>query len=235
MKRPRSNPRSFLHQLAEPIPRAATPLLPHKSATNRGIPNQSALDLLPPILDVGETLANNVTTPPAHSLDPLPQERPGNSASLPPQTAQLHTAPTPSLRPSPASAVAAQPSRPARLVPPTPLPARPSETDHRPTAPQRTAQLEFTSPHSSSAQSSSSLASNHPATPPHSGNSKHERGIGTRIHIGTIEVRVPPSLTQNPQTAPVPRDAYSRIRQLTPRPPEPLARPLAWSQGLVQE
>ena len=234
MKRQPTNPRSFLHQLAEPIPRSAAPLLARKPPNNRGIANQSALDLLPPILDTAETPATKLTTQRANPHNPLAQPQPPANTNQPSQSARpdaVNPTPLPDEARTPRTP---QPSSPARLVPQHPLAERPSEIDQLPTSSQKTAELEFTSPHSPAAQASSS-ASNPTAKPSHTGNSNHQPSPGSRIHIGTIEVRVPPTPAQNPQAAPALREVHSRIGPPTQRrAAEPLARPLAWSQGLVQ-
>jgi hypothetical protein len=222
--------RSFLRQMAEPIPRAVAPLVSRGPGTGRGATAPSALDLIPPILEVNETAPDNRNT--TRSFTP-PTTRQGE-----PRTATSSLAST--LQPNVGGAASARRHRETesstagstQTVEPVPQ-SSPHESPpaYQLRSTQENVRFQSTTLHS--------FAENLPSQPnraitqPQVIASQPEYISGTRVHIGTIEVRVPAPPTPNPQPA-VKTTKAGRGYDAPGRSAEPLARGLAWSHGLVQ-
>jgi hypothetical protein len=228
--------RSFLRQIAEPIPRAVAPLVSRGRATGRRVAEESTLDLMPRILEVNETTEdaapNNRNS--AHSFTPptTTQGEPRTATSSLPSTLQSNAGTDSSARRRRETESSA--ARTTHSVEPA---AQSSPHESPPAYKQRSAQdsarRQVTTPDSFVQELASQP--NRAITPSQVIASQPEHRSGTRVHIGTIEVRIPPPPAPTPHPAVKTTDAASRRGYGAPgRPTEPLARGLAWSHGLIQ-
>jgi hypothetical protein len=231
MKRKSATPRSFLRQLAEPIPRTAAPLIPRRPAAERGAATRSSLDAIPPILDVTErkdTLAAEPqATQPANSV--AGRLRPGRTKTS--ARSEISSGnPTTST-----SAVHAQPAKqssanaPETILQSTMREHSTTQSKTPSTATQESAHLQPVLAHSVAAQATSPLSPT-----PSQTTGKSERRPDISVHIGTIEVRVPAPPARSPQPAPAALNPRTTQHGVPSRASEPLSRSLAWSHGLVQ-
>jgi hypothetical protein len=231
MKRKSTTPRSFLRQLAEPIPRAAAPLIPRRPAAERGAATRSSLDATPPIVDVTETkdtpAAEPQHTQAANSIAKrLPSRRTKKNARS--ESSQVN--PTIS-----APEVHAQPAKQssenaAETIFQSAMREYTSTQTQMPsTAAQENTHLQSVPAHSVSAEAISPLLPTLPQT-----DAKTERRPDISVRIGTIEVRVPAPTTRTPKPAPAALNPRNTHQAVPSRASEPLSRSLAWSHGLVQ-
>jgi hypothetical protein len=237
MKRSSSATRSYLHQLAEPVPHPAALLTPRRPP-ERGTSAHSALEAIPPILDsISDTLAGDA-----------PHARRAQTAHSRALSVDAFTQPQPTTEPDnswqPASSASTATRRDKRTISTTlagdePLlrlhnTTRESPSPREPLALQENAapqnedrKKSFT--HSPSATARIASKASTDAEPNHIARDQNSRGI--RVHIGTVEVR-----TAAPVREPKPAPAIDRNFR-TGRSgvaAEPLSRGLAWSHGLVQ-
>jgi hypothetical protein len=232
MKSRSSSPRSYLQRLAEPIPRASTPLLPRKPVNGHSKTSQS---IVPAIVDSvnrtsGEPPASTVqsafrkTASPAAGTSRL---HPLRTASFPSRSQTAHTQPLHSLI---AETVLTAASSPGITSEATGIRLTPESLAAM--LPSRRPQPEASSSTQPNQFASTSLLS--PVPPPSTHalpRPQSRRDI--KVHIGTIEVRVPPppSRKQQPVSA---IDRGIRTASSSRTPAAPLARGLGWSHGLVQ-
>jgi hypothetical protein len=224
-------PRSFLRQLAEPIPRAAAPLIPRRPATERGAATRSSLDAIPQIIDVTETQDSGASEPQhAQSASSIarrvPQRRTKTSIRFEGSQVESTTS-TPAVHTQPAK----QPSASAAetILQSAMREHARTQTKSPSSANQEDAHLQSVLAHPVSTQAASPLS----PTPPQT-TAKTEQRRGVSVHIGTIEVRVPPPPPRTPQPAPAAPDPRNAKNAASGRTSEPLSRGLAWSHGLVQ-
>ena len=242
MKRSSSTTRSYLHRLAEPVPQHAALLTPHRTAY-RG---QSALEAVPPILDsISDSIARATTPRPATSRTiltrrvqtPPPQTSPiDDSARLPAET--NHSAHLDNGTP-----ITAQGARQTDLGTLAPDKIRPHPTNT--TQEDSAAVFEALTPENSASSESEDRKQTSTHTPSSTKNiaptassrtepvpvARDQSSRGSRVHIGTVEVRIA-APAREPQPPPaIHRSAHIGRSGLAA---EPLSRPLAWSHGLVQ-
>ncbi len=231
MKRQSATPRSFLRQLAEPIPRAAAPLFARRPAAERAAATRSSLDSIPPIIDVTGTKDTlPAESQPAQAASSVVRRSPPRRAKTGAQSesSQVNTtANTPAVDAQPAKHSLAnaaetifESTMPGDTGTPTKTP--PAET-------QENAHLQSVLAHSVSAQANSPFS---PA--PRGTAAKTEKRPDISVHIGTIEVRVPAPPARTPQPAPAALNPRNTQHGVPSRAAEPLTRSLAWSHGLVQ-
>lgn len=252
MKRSTSAPRSYLHRLAEPAP-PRTALLTTRHPAFLG---QSVREAIPPIID---SISEVVTANPAGRQAPprtIPTTRAQTSTAKSfPVDASDHSADRPaqiSTNAHPAAdldsstpvvhnrSITGQRGRQTVFDTLTTdsLHHHPSQTANEDLA----AQSEFriqensASPKRDAARrnSASEAATFEHITPPvavRTGPIPVARDQGTHIHIGSVEVRTTAPVRE-PQ--PAPRDNRRSHIGREALAAEPLARPLAWSHGLVQ-
>lgn len=234
MTRRSAGSRSFLHQLAEPLPHAVAPLISRGPATAQGAAPPSTLDLIPPVLEVVEASNNTIpkernsdsSTPPTTEQQ-TPRAAPRSSRA----SVQANAAPGPSPQRHRETVSSAQATSPAKPV----LQGLPDEllSTHNRRSTQNDPGRESITPHRLGTQTLQSEP-NHAFTESKIIASKPEHSTGTQVRIGTIEVRVPPPAHTPQPIASVLDAGGPRAHGRASRPTEPLARGLAWSQGLVQ-
>ena len=256
MKRKSTTPRSFLRQLAEPVPRTAAPLIPRGPTTERGAATRSSLDAIPQIVDVTET-KNTLAAEPQHTraagsiARPLPPRRTKTSARS--ENSQVDkTTSTPAEHGQHAGLSSANAAD--TILQSTTREYTSTQTNTPRTATQKDAQPESVVAHSVSTQAASSLsptqenaqlqsvlahslsarATSPPSGTPPQSTAKTEKRPDISVHIGTIEVRVPAPPTRTLHPAPAALNARNTQRAVSSRASEPLSRSLAWSHGLVQ-
>jgi hypothetical protein len=243
MKRPSSAPRSYLQQLAAPLPQTAA-LLYARRPVARGA--GSLLDAIPPIVDSvdsvetfdGHTgvpdLPTDASSPRNPSLHTPHGVLPHVRSASPPLDVQRDATSVPvvpaSARPATASSHVEDVTQPA--TPRSSLRHRSAATGQ--VAPERSSRLD-PEPQLLTAALRPSFAE--PSSPPFASakvNAEAKRGRGVQVHIGTVEVRVAAPGPRLPQ--PSPNQRGDTISNHTGRPAhaEPLSRGLAWSHGLVQ-
>jgi hypothetical protein len=232
MTRRSAGSRSFLRQIAEPIPRAAAPLVSRGRATGRGAAAPSTLELIPRILEVNETTEetapNDRSTVRSFTPSPTTQEEPRMATSSLPSTLQPNAGAAASARRHQETESSA-----ARTTHTVKSAAQSSPHESPPAYKHRSARRQVTTPDSFVQELASQP--NRAITPSQVIASQPEHRSGTRVHIGTIEVRIPPPPAPTPQRAIKTDEAASRRGYGAPgRPTEPLARGLAWSHGLIQ-
>jgi hypothetical protein len=240
MKGSSSATRSYLHQLAEPVPQPAALLTPRRP-TERGA-THSALDAIPPILDsisdplaeaaaphhqitAGSTHAGRAQTPRSRALFVSTQPQPGTEADNFSQTTSSTS--TAARRASTTLAGDEALQRPDNTTRET-LSSRETQALEDKAALQSGDSKQFFAHASSATARMAAKASAH-ADPNPIARDQSRRGI--RVHIGTVEVR-----TAAPVREPKPAPAIDRSTR-TGRSgvaAEPLSRGLAWSHGLVQ-
>ena len=231
MKRKSVTPRSFLRQLAEPIPRTAAPLIPRRPAAERGAATRSGLDAIPQILDVTERKDTVAAEPQA--------TQPANSAAgrlRPRRTKTSARSEISPVNPTTSTfAVDAQPANQSSADAPDAI-LQSTRREHTTTqsktpsaSTQEIAHLQPVLAHSVSAQATSPLSPT-----PSQTTGKSERRPDISVHIGTIEVRVPAPPARGPQPAPAALSPRNTQHAAPSRAAEPLSRSLAWSHGLVQ-
>jgi hypothetical protein len=230
MKRKPGSARSYLRQLAEPMPRTAVPLIPRRPAVERGAATRSSLDAIPPILDGTEAINTFAT-----ELQPT---RAASSSANPVAPRRSKTSSRPD--PSPAytavgkSAVLGQPttqssaSAPEAVLLSTTREHTTTQTKTPFAATQENAQLQPVLAQSVSAQSTPLSVA-----PPQT-TAQSERRQDISVHIGTIEVRVPAPPTRLPDPARAALKSRNTQHAVPSRASEPLSRSLAWMQGLIQ-
>jgi hypothetical protein len=246
MKRSPSATRSYLRQLAEPVPHPAALLTPRRPA-ERGASTRSALDAIPPIFDsISDTPARD-TAPrlqlPARSSHARGEQTP-RSRALPvdASTQPQPTEPDNSWQPASRTSTAAR--RDKRITSTTlagdePLPRPHSTTRESPSSREPLALQENAAPHNEDRKKSfthtpsatgriASKASAH-AEPNHIARDQSSRGI--RVHIGTVEVRTAVPVRESKPAPAIDRNFRSGRSGVAA---EPLSRGLAWSHGLVQ-
>jgi len=232
MKRKSTTPRSFLRQLAEPIPRTAAPVIPRRPTVERGAATRSSLDAIPQIIDATET---------KHSLAAEPQHtQQASSAARGLPSRRIKTSPRSESSQvtsnASTSGVHAQPAKQssANTVEPvlqsTIREYTSTQTKTPPTATQEIPSLQSVLAQSISAQADAPLLPTQPPQTP----AKTERRPDISVHIGTIEVRVPAPPARTTQPAPASLNPRNSQRTVPSRASEPLSRSLAWSHGLVQ-
>lgn len=231
MNRKSLTPRSFLRQLAEPIPRTAAPLIPRRPAAERGAATRSGLDAIPQILDVTERKDTVAAEPQA--------TQPANSAAGRLRPRRTKTSAGSEISPvnptTSAFAVDAQPANQSSADAPDAI-LQSTRREHTTTqsktpsaATQEIAHLQPVLAHSVSAQATSPLSPT-----PSQTTGKSERRPDISVHIGTIEVRVPAPPARGPQPAPAALSPRNTQHPAPSRAAEPLSRSLAWNHGLVQ-
>jgi hypothetical protein len=231
MKRKSAAPRSFLRQLAEPIPRTAAPLIPRCPAVERGAASRSSLNAIPQIIDV--TVTNGSGTPEPQHTQPAasiarrtPQHR--TKASVRSESSQVNTATsTPAVHVQTAKQSSANST--GTVLQSAMREQTNTQAEMQPTATLEDAQLQSVLAHSFSAQATSPLSTTPPQT-----TAKAEKRPDISVHIGTIEVRVPAPPTRAPQRATAALNSRNTRHVVPSRASEPLSRSLAWSHGLVQ-
>jgi hypothetical protein len=242
MKGSSSATRSYLHQLAEPVPQPAALLTPRRP-TERGA-THSALDAIPPILDsisdplaeapaphhqmaAGGTRARRAQTlrSRALSVDAATQPHFGTGADNSSLTASgTWTAARRASTTLAADEVLQRPDNTTRDT----LSSRETHALQDNAALQSGDSKQFFA-HASSATARMAAKASALDDPNHIARDQSRRGI--RVHIGTVEVR-----TAAPVREPKPAPAIDRSTR-TDRSgvaAEPLSRGLAWSHGLVQ-
>ena len=244
-------PRSFLHQLAEPVPATAARLTTPRP-TGRGVASHVAIPTivdatsdprLPDtrILDAtgtpGTFTAEPIATQQSTSKTPRPrtqrsetaaQHQPIESSQLI-ETTTLRTPSAQQTRAWPLLARAHETTLRADSILQSTLRDRTTATSTTQTATPNTVTLESIHARSTSSQPESPLppqSFRQPATA--------ERRPDISVHIGTIEVRVPQPPTRTPPPAPAANTRNAQHAAASTRAAEPLARSLAWSHGLVQ-
>lgn len=231
MKSRSSSQRSYLQQLAEPIPRASAPLLPRKPVNGRGKTSQS---FIPAMVDSVNRTSVEPSASPVQSASrktagPARTSRlqPLRTASFTSHSQTPHAQPPDSLISETVLTAASSPRLASeatgiRLTPESlaaMLPSRKPQPEASPsTQPNQFATTSLLSP--------VPPPSTHALPRPQS-----RRDI--KVHIGTIEVRVPPSPSRKPQPASA-IDRGIRTASGSRTPAAPLARGLGWSHGLVQ-
>jgi hypothetical protein len=235
MRRTSSATRSYLHQLAEPVPHPTALLTPRRPAEH-GASARSALDAIPPILDSISEPHLEAATPHLQIANPAPHK--GRRQTPPPSALpvevstqrQLTTANT-----SRRDKRTARTSSGADDALPRPHDAtRESPSAPEPLALQNNAGYRSEDRGQSLAVTPSTtarIASNASAQAEPNRIARDESSPGIRVHIGTVEVR-----TATPVPDPKPAPAIDR-RAHTGRSgiaAQPLSRGLAWSHGLVQ-
>lgn len=229
-------PRSFLRQLAEPMPAAAAHLTPPRP-TSRGAVSHA---LIPTMIDStsdarlpSTKILDATGTPGPFAAGPRATQRSKPTAPAQPievsRPIEANTLRAPSARQNhPASSRTAHETHSNDSILQSTLRDRTTaKTTTHPATP-NTAALESTRTYATSSQPASPLSQTFPQP------TKSERRPDISIHIGTIEVRVPPPPARTP---PAPTALNSRSAQrasASSRAAEPLARSLAWSHGLVQ-
>jgi hypothetical protein len=257
MKRKSTTPRSFLRQLAEPVPRTAAPLIPRRPVAERGAATRSSLDAIPQIIDVTET-KNTQAAEPQHTQAAgsiarrSPSRRTRTSARS--ESSQVDDTATgiPAVHgphAGPSSANAAD-----TILQSTMRESTSAQTKTPTTAAHEGDQSQSVLPHSISTQATSPVSptqenaqlqsvlahsrSAHAASPPSPAPPQSTAKTGKRpdisVHIGTIEVRVPAPPTRTPQPAPAALKARNTQHAVSSRASESISRSLAWSHGLVQ-
>lgn len=232
MKSRSSSHRSYLQQLAEPIPRASAPLLPRTPVNGRGKTSQS---FIPAMVDSvnrtsSESPVSPVQTASRKTAGPgarTSRLQPLRTASFPSRSQTTHAQPPDSLIAETVLTPASSPriASEATGIRPTPeslaamLPSRKPQPEASPsTQPNQFATTSLLSP--------VPPLSTHALPRPQS-----RRDI--KVHIGTIEVRVPPPPSRKPQPASA-VDRGIRTASSSRTAAAPLARGLGWSHGLVQ-
>lgn len=237
MNRRPAGARSFLRQIAEPIPRAVAPLISRGTIHSRGGASRSPVDLIPPILEANEGSDKNVSNEQqvlrSSIAPPAKQGVPRSGTSSPRPMPQQNSAPIPSTQAPRNSATAAERrTNTTALGPQSPPQEHPHA--HKPHTTENSSRFEFATPHSFTAESSTAH-SEAPITQSQVSVSQPRDKSGTRVHIGTIEVRIPAPPVRNSQPAVRTKKAESRgAHSASSRTAETLARGLAWSHGLVQ-
>jgi hypothetical protein len=248
MKRQISATRSFLHQLAEPIPQGFVALVPRRSPAERGAATRSSFDAIPPILDVTEATADVSSDERhrEHTLPSMPQ-------SLQTQTQRRQPAPPRQL--VRASTTTGATLRPAQTTPTSMAPAsHAADSAQQDPAQERADRYERSAMQSAPAASADETEEDNrhqpsiqlprakqvastpfPIALSHSlhGSAQAERSPDIRVHIGTVEVRVPASQARSSQPTPA-NTRTAHHSAASSRAAEPLTRSLAWSHGLVQ-
>jgi hypothetical protein len=231
MRRKSTTPRSFLRQLAEPIPRTAAPLIPRRPAAERGTATRSSLDAIPQIIDVTET-RNTGASEPQHAQQAssiakrVPKPRTKMSARS--EGSEVNTTTnTPAIHARHAKQSSANAA--GKILQSSMHEHIGTENETLPRATQEDPHLQSVLAHSVSAQTTSPLS----PTPPQT-TAKTERRPEIKVHIGTIEVRVPAPPMRNAQPARPALNPRNSQLAIPSRASEPLSRSLAWSHGLVQ-
>lgn len=226
-----SGPRSFLRQLAEPIPGTAAPLIPRRPATERGAATRSSLDAIPQIIDVTEKQEGDASEPQkaqaASSIARrVPQRR--TKTGVRSEDSQVDpTTSTPAVHTQPAKQSSANSAE--TILQSTMREHARTQTKSPSSATQEDAHLQSVLAHPVSTQAASPFS----PTPPQT-TAKTEQRRGVSVHIGTIEVRVAPLPPRTPQPAPASPEHRKAKDAASGRTSEPLSRSLAWSHGLVQ-
>jgi hypothetical protein len=237
MKGSSSATRSYLHQLAEPVPQPAVLLTPQRPI-ERGASPHSALDAIPSILDsisdplaehhqitTGSTHARRAQTPRSRTLSVSTQPQPGTEPDNSWQPASNSS--TTARRASTTLAGDEALQRPDNTTRET-LSSRETQALQDKAAPRSEDRRQIFAHAPSAIARIDSNASAHD-DPNHIARDQSRRGI--RVHIGTVEVR-----SAAPVREPKPAPAIDRGTR-TGRSgvaAEPLSRGLAWSHGLVQ-
>ena len=232
MNRKSVTPRSFLRQLAEPIPRTAAPLIPRRPAAERGAATRSGLDAIPQILDVTErkdtVAAEPQATQPANSaagrLRPRRTKHERTIRNLPSQPNNQRICGGRSAR-----EVSLPRMHPDAILQSTRREHTTTQSKTPSASTQEIAHLQPVLAHSVSAQATSPLSPT-----PSQTTGKSERRPDISVHIGTIEVRVPAPPARGPQPAPAALSPRNTQHAAPSRAAEPLSRSLAWNHGLVQ-
>jgi hypothetical protein len=241
MKGSSSATRSYLHQLAEPVPHSAALLTPRRAA-ERGASLHSALDAIPPILDsisdplaeaaaphhqitTGSTYARRAQTPRSRALSVSTQPQPGTEAENSSQPASGTS--TAARRASTTLAGDESLRRPDNAMREI-RSSRETQVLQDKAAPHSEDRGQFFAHAPSATARIAANASGH-ADPNHIARDQSRRGI--RVHIGTVEVR-----SAAPVREPKPAPAIDRSTRTgrSGAAAEPLSRGLAWSHGLVQ-
>lgn len=222
-------PRSYLHQLAEPLTNHSAILTPRRPTTERGPHN--ILDSVPPIFN---TFADSFADPVANSsadksATNVTLESPNtrHSQATSTQNPTVKPNPTPAPTQNPVILSEAQLSRRARISsaqPQDPIATIGSATRSGDTA--RSARREEARKTTRTAEAPTTL-SPAPAT---TKDAPPTRTQPVEIHIGTVEVQLPAP----PPTAPRPVSRDLNSIHTAARPARPLSRGLSWTYGLVQ-
>jgi hypothetical protein len=241
MKGSTSATRSYLHQLAEPVPQPAALLTPRRP-TERGASPHSALDAIPPILDsisdplaeaaaplrqmtAGSTHARRAQTPRSRGLSVSTQLQPGTEADDSSQTASSTWTAARRVSTTLAGDEALQrPDNTTREIPSS----RETQTLQNKAAPRSEDRRQIFA-HATSAMARIAAKESGHADPNHIARDQSRRG--SRVHIGTVEVR---SVAPVREAKPAPAIDRSTHTGRSGAAAEPLSRGLAWSHGLVQ-
>jgi hypothetical protein len=247
MRRTSSATRSYLHQLAEPVPHPTALLTPRRPAEH-GASARSALDAIPPILDSISEPHLEAATPHLQIANPAPHKGRRQTSpppALPVEVSTRHQLTTASDSASHFASNTANTSRRDKRTARTSsgaddaLPRPHDATRESPSGPEPLALQNNAAPRSEDRTQSfahtpsttARIASNASAQAEPNRIARDESSPGIRVHIGTVEVR-----TATPVPDPKPAPAIDR-RAHTGRSgiaAQPLSRGLAWSHGLVQ-
>lgn len=239
MKRSPSPTRGYLHQLAEPLPHHAMLLTPRRPA-GRGVSTGSILNSIPAILD---SIADTPTT---DAPAKIPQEPSGIAHTMSRQKhsrrfqANIPVAPDPAAEPLSATSLSVAATFTSRRTKPSVAVPAPTQ-DTFTLLPPDALREDSTSPHKALKQNNPSLLKEGPLAhlPSSAANVKpnptRDRvGSSSRVHIGTIEVRLPIP-PRDPRPAPTTTSRVLNSGQTGNHPrAEPLSRNLGWNFGLVQ-
>ncbi len=246
MKRSPSATRSYLQQLADPIPQPAALLIPRRPA-ERGASPQSAFDAIPTILDsVSDPRAEAVTPryQAANAARQKEEAQTSNSRALPidlfrerafaaQSDIDSESAPNAAKTARPQKrTVSTMPStdealpRPHTMIQENPSSREPLSLQDNAVPQSEDRKQSFTETPSTTAR----IASKASAHAEPNLTARDQSNSGIRVHIGTIEIRA-----AAPVREPKPAPAIDRsVRTGRPGVAEPLSRGLAWSYGLVQ-
>jgi hypothetical protein len=231
MKRKSAAPRSFLRQLAEPIPRTAAPLIPRRPAVERGAASRSTLNAIPQIIDVTEIRDAGAPEPqqaqPAASNSNRPPQRRTRASARPDSSLVNTTTSTAALHAQ--TAKQSSPNQTETILQSSMREDTSNQAETPSAAAQLNAPLQSVLAHSFSAQATSLLSPAPPQT-----TAKAGKRPDISVHIGTIEVRVPAPPTRAPQPAAAALNPRNTRNAVPSGASEPLSRSLAWSHGLVQ-
>ncbi|MGA8087122.1 MAG: hypothetical protein WCA10_07440 [Terracidiphilus sp.] len=223
--------RSYLRQLAEPIPRTVAPLIPRRPAAERGAATRSSLDAIPQIIDAtgveeGGASQPEHAQPASITAKRVPPGRTQTSARFEDSKVDATTS-APEVQAFPAkrsSAYAAETILRSNLGEHIVTGAK-----TQPLSPHENTPLKSVVAHSDSSEATSPLSAIHTQT-----GAKAERRPDISVRIGSIEVRVPAPPTRSSQPTPAGISPKNAPRSGSSRASEPLSRGLAWSHGLVQ-
>jgi hypothetical protein len=256
MKRPTTGARSYLRQLAEPIPRSSTALIPRRPGVERGVTGRHDFAGMPQILDTvdnpGAHASQQAAGMPSHRLRPgdLRNEtlalRLGTEAEATATLGTRHLTAT--------SATTRHTDLSSSPITQSGDSSTPGNTTQEKLTEPKALGKKDTAPHHSKIGNRTGDASEQPSSAKPTdirstaalissidvaraepmGAAYQRRDAAVQVHIGTVEVRVSSPPAREPQSTRAIDPPRSSRKVTHGQAVESLARGLAWSHGLVQ-